>query len=131
MIPLLMTSFGLLALKNIRRVRHNIVAPVLTTTETIVRSYSQPNRSKDRQFCLILFTDISIYIIFSLMLSVILMYEQITQYNVKSPLETQVDLFLKYLATFINYISISIGCYTNIIISKTFRKNIKDIVLCK
>ncbi len=131
MIPLLMTIFGLLALKNLQRVRRNIVAPVLTTTETIVRSHSQPSRSKDRQFCLILFTDISIYIIFSFMLSAILMYQQMTQYNVKSPFQTQVDLFLKYVATFINYISICIGCYTNIIISKTFRKSIKDILLCK
>jgi hypothetical protein len=130
LIPLFMTIFGLLALKNIRRLRRNTVAPVLTTTGTIVRGHLQPRRSKDRQFALMLFIDISTYIIFSFMLSVILMYQQITQYDVKSPIQTQFGLFLKNLATFINYISTCIGCYTNILISKTFRKSIKDIVLC-
>ena len=130
LIPSSMTIFGLLILRNIRRLRHNTVVPALTTTWTTVRGHLQTSRSKDRQFSLMLFIDISVYIIFSFMLSVILMYQQITQYNVKTPLQTQLVLFLKTLSTFINYISICIGCYTNILISQTFRKNIKDIVLC-
>ena len=62
------------------------------------------------------------------MLSAILLYEQITQYNVKIAIQIQLDLFLRYVATFINYISVCIGWYTNILISKTFRKEIKRIV---
>ncbi|CAF1569872.1 unnamed protein product [Adineta steineri] len=122
LIPLLMIIFGLLALRNIRRIR----SIRRTTKKQLQSSYS-----KDRQFCLILFMDIAAYVIFSSMLSANNMYQQITQYYIKSSLQTQFELFLKTTAVFINYISICIGCYTNIFISKTFRKNIKDIILCK
>ncbi|CAF0854570.1 unnamed protein product [Adineta steineri] len=122
LIPLLMIIFGLLALRNIRKIRS-----IRRTTKKQLQS----SFSKDRQFCLMLFIDIGIYIIFSSMLSAINMYQQITQYYIKSSFQTQFELFLKTTAVFINYISICIGCYTNIFISKTFRKNIKDIILCK
>ncbi|CAF1193344.1 unnamed protein product [Adineta steineri] len=131
LIPLLMIIFGVIALKNIRRLRSVAAAPVLTNTGTTVKNQSQSSHAKDRQFCLMLFIDITAYIIFSSMLSAINMYQQITQYNVKSSSQTQFELFLKTTAVFINYISICIGCYTNIYISKTFRSNIKDIILCR
>jgi hypothetical protein len=131
LIPLLMIISGLVALKNIRKMGRTAVAPILTATGTAVRNTSETSRAKDRQFSLMLFIDIGTYIIFSFMLSAILMYQQITQYNVKSPAQTQFELFLKSVAVFINYISVCIGCYTNILISKTFRKNIKDIILCR
>ncbi|CAF0867553.1 unnamed protein product [Adineta steineri] len=131
LIPLLMIIFGLIALRNIRKVHSIRIAPVLTNTGTIIKNQLKSSFSKDRQFCLMLFIDIGIYIIFSSMLSAINMYQQITQYYIKSSFQTQFELFLKTTAVFINYISICIGCYTNIFISKTFRKNIKDIILCK
>jgi hypothetical protein len=129
-----MIIFALLIVINIRKVRHVVVVPVLTATGTTMRNdlpTSTVSRSKDRQLFLMLFIDIIVYIIFSSMLSSVTLYEQLTQYNVKSPVQTQFDLLLRYVATFINYISVCIGCYTNFLISKTFRMEIKKIVLCK
>ncbi|UJR06850.1 hypothetical protein I4U23_011139 [Adineta vaga] len=131
LIPSLLIIFGCLALNNIRRAHHRIIpASIVTNTGAIQRGQKQLSRAKDRQFALMMFIDISIYMIFSFMLSAILMYQQITQYNVKNSVQIQLDTFLKIVATFINYISMCIVCYTNILVSKTFRKSIKNIILC-
>jgi hypothetical protein len=132
--PLLMIIFALLVMRNIRRVRRTAIAPVLSATRTpTMRNElpSIPSRSKDRQLFLMLFIDIIVYIIFSFMLSAVHLNEQITQYNIKTPVQTQFGLFLRFIAIFINYISSSIGCYTNFLISKTFRIEITKIILCK
>jgi hypothetical protein len=129
-----MIIFALLIMRNIRRVRRTAIVPVLSVTRTTTMRNelpSTPNRPKDRQLFLMLFMDIIFYIIFSFMLSSVTLYEQLTQYNVKSPVQIQFDLLLRYVATFINYISTCIGCYTNFLISKTFSMEIKKIILCK
>jgi hypothetical protein len=65
LIPLSMIVFGLLALKNIRKVGFSTVAPVLTTSGTILRNHLKSSRSKDRQFCLMLCSLILVVISFS------------------------------------------------------------------
>ncbi len=132
--PLLMIIFALLVVRNIRKVRHVAIVPVLTATGTTIRNDLPTitvSRSKDRQLFLMLFIDIIVYIIFSVMLSAVHVNEQITQYNVKTPVQTQFGLFLRFIAVFLNYISSCIGCYTNFLISKTFRMEIKKIIFCR
>jgi hypothetical protein len=129
-----MIIFALLVVRNIRKVRHVAIVPVLTATGTTIRNDLPTitvSRSKDRQLFLMLFIDIIVYIIFSVMLSAVHVNEQITQYNVKTPVQTQFGLFLRFIAVFLNYISSCIGCYTNFLISKTFRMEIKKIIFCR
>ncbi len=100
-LPLLMIIFALLIVRNIRKVRHVAIVPVLTATGTTMRNDLPTitvSRSKDRQLFLMLFIDIIVYVIFSSMLSSVTLYEQLTQYNVKSPVQTQFDLLLRYVA---------------------------------
>jgi hypothetical protein len=139
LLPLLMLIFALLVVRNIRKVRRGAIVPVMTTTGTgtgtgtTIRNdlSTTASRAKDRQLFLMLFTDIIVYIIFSIMLSAVHLNEEITQYNVKTPVQTQFDLFLRFIGIFMNYISTCISCYTNFLISKTFRMEIKKIILCR
>ena len=133
LLPLLMTIFGLLTMRNIRKVRHVANGLGLTANGTTARSDSQTtsSRSKDRQLFLILITDIIVYIVCSSMLSAVTLYDQLTQNTVHTVAETQLILLLRYTGIFINYISACVGCYTNALISKTFRSEIKKIVLCQ
>jgi hypothetical protein len=78
-------------MRNIRRVRRTAIVPVLSVTRTTTMRNelpSTPNRSTDRQLFLMLFMDIIFYIIFSFMLSSVTLYEQLTQYSVKSPVQS-------------------------------------------
>ena len=59
------------------------IAPVVET-HRIITAVLPLAHSKDRQLSLMLLINISIYVIFTLVLSYILTYQQITQYNYKS-----------------------------------------------
>ncbi|UJR18082.1 hypothetical protein I4U23_004982 [Adineta vaga] len=109
LIPLLMFIFGLWTLKNIRN-------PNLRTT-----------RPKDRQLIRLLLVDISVYIIFSLMISFVLMYQQLNQSRVESFFRIQIQIFLLSIALFCSYIPFCIVCYTNLLVSKSFRQEVRNI----
>ncbi len=131
LVPLFMIVLGLQTIRNVRSVGRVQVAPALSTTRAGVENVVQSPRSKDRQLIKILTINIGVYLICNLMLSMILLYDQITQNWIKSALQNQIDLFLLYLSLFISYIPFSIGCYTNLWVSKTFRNEIKNVFLCK
>jgi hypothetical protein len=131
LVPLCMIVLGLRTIRNVRSVGRAQVAPALSTTRTGEGNAVQSPHSKDRQLIKILTINIGVYLIFNLMLSSILLYDQITQNWVKSALQSQIDLFLLYVSLFSSYISFSIGCYTNLWVSKTFRSEIKNVLLCK
>jgi hypothetical protein len=126
-----MIVLGVQTIRNVRSVGRAQVAPALSTTRTGEGNAVQSPHSKDRQLIKILTINVGLYLIFNLMLSSILLYDQITQNWVKSALQSQIDLFLLYVSLFISYISFSIGCYTNLWVSKTFRNEIKNVFLCK
>ena len=130
-IPLLMIVFGLRAVKNVRTIGRVQIAPALPTNTATIRNALNPIHSKDRQLVKILIINISVYLIFSLMLSIVLMYQQITQYETKSSVQSQIDLFLLFVSLFSSYIPFCIVCYTNFFMSKTFRIEIKKIILCQ
>ena len=88
-------------------------------------------QSKDRQLILILFVDVSVYIICSVILSVALMYQQVANDQTASLFDAQVISFLLATGTFCNFIPYCIVFYTNILISKTFRSGVKSVFLCK
>ncbi|UJR12482.1 hypothetical protein I4U23_016657 [Adineta vaga] len=132
LIPLSMLVLGLWTVKNVRYISrvaptHNILASESVPTAATLRSA----RSKDHQLIQILLVDVSIYLIFSLMPSIILMYQQITQYQSRSTVQTRLDSFLASTASFGAYIPFCISCYTNFLVSKTFRQGVKSVLTCR
>ena len=130
-VPSLMAFLGIWAIKNIRIIRGGRVGPALSTSATVVENVMNASRSKDRQLIKILFVNISIYIIFNMMLSIVLMYQEVTRYNTKTQVETQIENLLSSIGLFSYYIPFCIGCFSNLVVSKTFRKEIKNVLLCK
>jgi hypothetical protein len=131
LIPSLMAICGLRTVYNIRSVRRVNMANGSTVTGPVTMGNLSSVHSKDRQMILILLVDISIYLIFSLMIIVMAMYEQITQFEQKSFTQIQIELFVRYISIFSLAIPFCTVCYSNLLVSKTFRNGIKTILLCK
>ena len=127
LVPLLMLIFGLWAVKNVRTVAHVTRVSVLPTTATATTRNMHTGHSKDRQLLRILLVDIIIYVVFLLLIIVVLMYQQF--YQPQTPVEAQVQHSLVIFGVFSTYIPFCIGCYTNLLASKTFRSEIKNILL--
>jgi hypothetical protein len=106
-------------------------APALTNTGTGGNGGLRSVHSKDRQLIKILLVDTSIYIIFNTMITVILIYQEVTQNQSQTLVETAMQNFLFEVSVFSTYIPFCIGCYTNLLVSKTFRNEVKNILMCK
>ncbi|CAF1363953.1 unnamed protein product [Adineta steineri] len=119
-IPILMLIFEVYTIKNIQSSHRTRAAPLTTT---VGGNTLNPSRFTDHQLMRILFINVTVYIIFNLFPVIVAIYNQINQY--------QMNLFLTSLSHFVYYIPISIGCYTNLIVSKTFRNKTKNLLLCK
>jgi len=132
LVPFFLIMFGIWSIINIRSIGRRRVAPAMSATITIVGGGGlYAINSKDRQLVLILLTEISLYMIFSWMEAIFLMYEQLTQYNTKSLVQSQIELFISDVGGFSYYIPFCIGFYTNLLVSKTFRSEVKKILFCK
>jgi hypothetical protein len=132
LIPILMLIFGLWSIKNIRSVRRVRPVPVLSRTRTTVGSYRLNTvHAKDRQLIRIIFIDIIVYIIFNSILTIMIMYQQVTQLNIKSFTQSALELLMINVSIFIYYIPYCIGCYTKFIVSKAFRREMKTVLLWK
>ncbi|UJR32655.1 hypothetical protein I4U23_020115 [Adineta vaga] len=109
-IPLCMLIFGLWTVQNVRNVgRITLALNNLSIAVAVPTGNLRSTHSKDRQLIRILLIDISVYVIFSLMLSSVLMYEQITQYQAKNRAQTYLASFLISISTFSAYIPSCIG----------------------
>jgi hypothetical protein len=116
----------------VKNVRHrDRVAPASTALGPAITGGFHSSHSKDRQLIRILLADISIYIIFSLMTSVVLMYQQFTQSQSECLADAKTMSLLLSIGVFSGYIPFCVGCYTNSLASKTFRHEIKNIIMCK
>jgi hypothetical protein len=83
--------------------------------------------SKDRQLALMLLMDVIIYGLFFSTFAIYLLYQQITQYNVKSSVQVQIETVVKNLEQFLATIPASTSFYTNLIASNTFRNEVKKV----
>ncbi|CAF1399721.1 unnamed protein product [Adineta ricciae] len=111
LIPLLMIIFGLWTHRNIRTTRVH------------------PTHPKDSQLIRLLLTDISVYIVFSLMISIVLMYQYLSSRSrteITSP-NIQMQVFLVSIGLFNSYIPFSIVFYTNLLVSKSFRQEVRSV----
>ncbi|UJR29504.1 hypothetical protein I4U23_010721 [Adineta vaga] len=128
----LMIIFGLWAIKNIRSLKRVRVAPDSSASKTIVDNNDiRSTSSKNRQLALILIMDIIIYTPFSFLFASFLMYQQITIKYVVTLEQAQIQSCLTNIFLFLAGIPFYINCYTNLIISKPFRSEMKKIILCK
>lgn len=128
-VPMLMIILGLLAVKNVRSLAR--ISPISSrpTTETAVIPNIRASHSKDRQLLKILLVDIGIYIFFNMMIVVVLMYQQFAQIN--NLIELWRQALLLAVGLYSSFIPFCVGCYANLLVSKTFRQEMKNILTCK
>jgi hypothetical protein len=132
LIPLLIILLGLWTIKNIRQFRRVEPVPVSSVTRNRNRTrLSTAIDAHNRLLGRILFMDTIVYVLFRLPIGIFLMYEQIIQNYIRTSEQKQIELFITLNCIFSAYIPSSIGCYLNLFISKTFRTEIKNIILCK
>ncbi|UJR17436.1 hypothetical protein I4U23_004331 [Adineta vaga] len=130
-IPLILASLGILTIRNVRKIRQNVVAVDASRVGTGNHRGIQSVYSKDRQLVRILLIDIGIYVICTYPLTGTNLYLQITQYNTKNFDRQQADILIQYFCSFCGFIPYCIGLYSNLFVSKIFRKEVKNIFLCK
>ena len=112
---------ALWTVKNVHHARQVRVAP-----NNIARQHAQPSKSsKDRQLIRMLLMDILIYALFSFMMVIFLMYQEITQHQENSFVRTQLEVFIRNVCFLSIAIPFCSSCYTNLIVSLTFRKEVK------
>ena len=128
---LLMTICGLWSIKNIRGLQRVRPAASLSATVTTVGIGARSNSSKDRQLTLILLIDIITYVLFSFAFAIYLIYQQITQNYVKNAERTQMESISGNISQFSGTIPFCVSCYANLIISKTFRTEVKKLFSCQ
>jgi hypothetical protein len=124
----LMIICGLWAVKNIRSMRRVGPLPSLSVSRTAVEGQQQSASSKDRQLIFMLRLDITIYGLFSFVFAIFLIYQQITQDYIKSPERAQIEVAIRNLCLFSIDVPLCTSCYSNLIASKTFRKEVKKIL---
>ncbi|UJR32951.1 hypothetical protein I4U23_020414 [Adineta vaga] len=125
--PLTMIIFGILTMRNIHRVRRLGIVVDITTNVRRTQPQARVFNKKERQMAIMLLSELFIYIIFSCMSPIILLYRLITQYQPKSLEMQMIEQFISSIIVFILFIPYSINFYLNIMASKTFRKEILKI----
>jgi hypothetical protein len=124
----LMILCGLWSIKNVRSAQRVRAVPNLSTGRIAVGGNSHSTSSKNRQLTLMLLLDIAICVLFSFMYGIFLMYQQITQDYIKSPDQIQIENSVRNICLFIVDIPFCVSCYTNLIVSKTFRNKMKKVL---
>ena len=77
-----------------------------------------------------LLMDILIYGLFYSTYAIFFLYQQITQNDVKSPVQIQIESIVRNLAQLAATFPASTSFYTNLIASKTFRHEVKKSFSC-
>ncbi|CAF1342576.1 unnamed protein product [Adineta ricciae] len=132
LIPSLMIIFGLWTVKNIRT-----KTPVVSGTRRITgimqsdRLPSCSTQAKDRLLIKILLIDIVIYIVFNLIQSIIVIYQQATLSQTKSSLRVTTERLVFVTSLTGTAIPFCIGTFTNLVLSKHFRREMRNALLCK
>ena len=120
---------GLWSIKNVRGMRRIRVAPTESTRTTVGEGGPRSTSAKDRQLLFMLIVDIAIYAVFSFILAIYYIYLQITQNYVKSSDQLQLENDIRNICLFSITIPCCVNFYANLLVSKTFRNEVKKIVL--
>ncbi|CAF0812141.1 unnamed protein product [Adineta ricciae] len=130
-IPSIMTGLGILAIRNVRKLNYKRIAPQSSGINFVNHRNLQAVHAKDRQLVRIILIDIGIYVLCTYPLTASRLYQQITQYDMKTYDKILAKFSIQYICVFFSYIPYCIGLYSKLIVSKTFRKEVKNIFLCK
>jgi hypothetical protein len=125
--PLFLTIFGLRTVKNVRQLRPTVVPTHQLNNGVTGVSRAHTLQSKDHQLIRMLLTDIIVYIVLRTPFAIYYIYQEITQYDSKSAERVLVEQFINYMVYYLFNIVSSIDCYTNLLVSKTFRTELKGI----
>jgi hypothetical protein len=113
-------------LRHLRRVRPAFALPNNNNNKTLTAHF-RIIHEKERQLIVMCLTEIIIYAIFCFPEFIFLFYQQITQYQVKNDEQVMIEQFIQSLVTISVNIPFSISSYTYIIVSKTFRGEVKNL----
>lgn len=125
----LMAAFGIWSIKNVRqlgRVGQISKTEAATGAVTVRQQNLQP---KDQQLIRISLVQIITYIIFKCPVCLLLIYNQITQYQTKSAEQRSIEQSILRLSYAIFFTENCINGYLNICISKAFRSELKRLFL--
>ncbi|CAF1047907.1 unnamed protein product [Adineta steineri] len=118
--PSMMITFSILAAKNIRQMRRRIQP---SSMDTIVGNSNIHLKQYDYQLLKMLFIDVIIYCISAIPSPIYYIYAAITLQSIKTAEQIAWQNFFSYLAyQFLLYIAASTSLYTNLLVSKAFRK---------
>lgn len=131
LVPLVLyVIFSLLIIKNMHRKR---IRPFISSypLRNRLRTHGDITISyrNDRQFIRMLLTELLFSIIFGFIHPSVLLYKRITQYEMKNKELMMKEEFIINISTFSLYIPFCLNFYTNVIVSKTFRKIAKNTIL--
>ena len=119
LIPIvLLSTFGWLTWRNLHTSPNRINVIIQPRNE---------NRIQDRQLIRMLSVEIFTFMIFYFLQSSVLLYQQITQYQNKSETSIAIEQFFFNISILSLNIPPCISFYTNLMASKTFRKEIKKL----
>ncbi|CAF1469062.1 unnamed protein product [Adineta steineri] len=124
----LMLIFGISYIKNIRNLGR-IQVPAVSVSATRANQIHGSNSfsRKDRQWILMLLMETTIYAVCVGPFAFYLIYLQITLNEIKSTERLQLQNMIYNILIFTSAIPFCTGCYTNLIVSKTFRAEVKKI----
>ncbi|CAF3713235.1 unnamed protein product [Rotaria sordida] len=118
--PLVMAIFGILTIRNFRHVRLHPTSDESNTTG--------PLSSKDRQLTIMLLFEVLVFIIFSLIGSILFVYTQRIPNESKTIEQQTLDFFLLDFGLNLVFVQSATSCYVNLIVSKSFRQNIQKLI---
>ena len=127
--PLLMGIFCIWTVKNIYLVRLHRVMPSSNNPPVASGIQWSLMRSRDRHFALMLAINLSIYILFTLPLSISSMYIKLQPSTIQNFDLIRLNQFIRVVVLFISYIPHCLDFYENLIVSKTFRKEVKPLAV--
>ena len=99
-------------------------------TQTDVVTVGRPHvvRSKDQQLIRMLLVEIITYVMCKFPVTIGFIYQQITKNNEKTAEQQMIEQSVMQLTFFLYFVENSVGCYTNILVSQTFRAELKQIL---
>lgn len=128
---LLLIACALWTLKNAHNAQRIRIAPAIQLNNLARQDPQNLYPLKDRHLIRMLLMDIILYAVFSFLMAIFLMYQQITQHEVKSLEQIQIDVLIRNVCLLSIAVPFCSSCYTNLIASATFRREVKKIFLLR
>ncbi|CAF3414489.1 unnamed protein product, partial [Rotaria sp. Silwood2] len=119
--PLLMTIFGLLTVRNLKRYRNQIHNSLIIILE----------RRKKQEWSILrmLLVQLIVNVILSLPITIYLFYSGLTQYFVKSLIRSFIENYIYNILTILQYLNAASSFYVYSLTSHIFRKELYSIVV--